>query len=130
MKTRRLSRQAPIFAGLVFAALCDSPVANAEPGNVDEELRAALARENFTGRVESTLEQRLGRRLDPAKAELGRALFFDKFVGLHGDNSCAGCHSPLNGSVTHNQSRSASRTTILSGPAAPDRAISAAPLRS
>jgi len=47
--------------------------------------------------VESTLEQRLGRPLDPAKANLGRLLFFDEFVGLHGDNSCAGCHSPLNG---------------------------------
>jgi len=43
------------------------------------------------------LEQRLGRPIDPAKAQLGRLLFFDKFVGLHGDNSCAGCHSPMNG---------------------------------
>ena len=67
------------------------------PGNVDRDLRGVLASHGFTGKVGSSLEQRLGRPLDPAKAELGRLLFFDKFVGLHGDNSCAGCHSPLNG---------------------------------
>ena len=67
------------------------------PADLDQQLRQILAQNQFTGRVGSTLEQRLGRRIDPAKAELGRLLFFDKFVGLHGDNSCAGCHSPANG---------------------------------
>ena len=67
------------------------------PEDLNQQLREILGRNQFTGRVESTLEQRLGRRIDPAKAELGRLLFFDKFVGLHGDNSCAGCHSPMNG---------------------------------
>ena len=67
------------------------------PDDLNQQLRQILDANHFTGRVESTLEQRLGRRIDPAKAELGRLLFFDKFVGLHGDNSCAGCHSPMNG---------------------------------
>ena len=67
------------------------------PADLDRQLGEVLTHNQFTGRVESTLEKRLGRPLDPAKAELGRLLFFDKFVGLHGDNSCAGCHSPLNG---------------------------------
>lgn len=82
---------AAITLGLSAAVLA------ADPGGVDQELRQALTRQGFSGRVESTLEKRLGRPLDPARAELGRLLFFDKFVGLHGDNSCAGCHSPLNG---------------------------------
>lgn len=67
------------------------------PSDLNQQLRQILGQNQFTGRVESTLEQRLGRRVDPAKAELGRLLFFDKFVGLHGDNSCSGCHSPMNG---------------------------------
>ena len=67
------------------------------PDDLNRRLREILGQNQFTGRVESTLEERLGRRIDPAKVELGRLLFFDKFVGLHGDNSCAGCHSPMNG---------------------------------
>ena len=67
------------------------------PDDLNRQLREILARNQFTGNVESTLERRLGRPIDPAKAQLGRLLFFDKFVGLHGDNSCAGCHSPMNG---------------------------------
>lgn len=61
----------------VFAA---EPV----PDNVDQELRAALATQGFTGAVGSSLEQRLGRPLDSAKAQLGRLLFFDKFVAPRG----------------------------------------------
>jgi len=48
----------------------------------------------FTGTVESQLEKRLGRPVDPVLSDLGRQLFFDKIMGLHSDNSCAGCHSP------------------------------------
>jgi cytochrome c peroxidase len=47
--------------------------------------------------VESTLEQRLGRRLDPQLADLGRLLWFDVAGGLHSDNTGGGCHSPTNG---------------------------------
>lgn len=81
-----------------FIASCALAVAAAEPNELNGQLRHVLASEGFTGKVESTLTQRPGRPLDPVKANLGRLLFFDKFVGLHGDNSCACCHSLLNGS--------------------------------
>src|SRR3989454_7551204 len=64
---------------------------------IDRRLAAALVRAGFTGRIESRLEARLGRPIDPARADLGRLLFFDKILGLHEDNSCAGCHSPAFG---------------------------------
>jgi cytochrome c peroxidase len=47
--------------------------------------------------VESTLEDRLGRHLNPRLAEGGRLLSFDVIGGLHSDNTCGGCHSPTNG---------------------------------
>jgi cytochrome c peroxidase len=62
-----------------------------------EELIQLLGRAGFTGRVQSTLEHRLRRPLDPKLATLGRDIFFDSAISLHGDNSCAGCHSPANG---------------------------------
>jgi len=67
------------------------------PISLDARLARSLARAGFTGRIESTLERRLGRPVDPELATLGRDLFFDKILGLHGDNACAGCHSPTNG---------------------------------
>ena len=51
----------------------------------------------FTGAIESTLEARLGRRIDRQLAETGRLLFFDTAVGLNNDNNCSGCHSPTAG---------------------------------
>jgi len=62
---------------------------------LDRRLADTLRSIGFTGRVEQTLEARLGRELDPELADLGRLLFFDKILGLRGDNSCAGCHSPV-----------------------------------
>jgi cytochrome c peroxidase len=64
---------------------------------LDRRLATVLAAAGFTGRVELGLEARLGRPLDPALADLGRLLFFDKILGLHDDNSCAGCHAPAFG---------------------------------
>ena len=64
---------------------------------LDRRLSFVLARAGFTGRVQSTLESRLGRPIDAARADLGRLLFFDKVLGLHDDNSCAGCHAPAFG---------------------------------
>jgi cytochrome c peroxidase len=64
---------------------------------LDEQLSAALAQHGFTGRIESTLERRLGRKLDNQLADLGRLLFFDTVSGLNNDNNCSGCHSPTNG---------------------------------
>jgi cytochrome c peroxidase len=69
----------------------------APPSQLDAQLTQVLADQGFTGTIASTLEQRLGRPLDPALAELGRLLWFDKISGLHGDNTCGGCHSPSAG---------------------------------
>src|SRR5215510_8816735 len=71
--------------------------ARAGRDDLDAQLRAVLQDAGFTGRIESTLTARLGRPLDPMKVELGRLLFFDKILGLHNDNSCAGCHAPAFG---------------------------------
>jgi cytochrome c peroxidase len=98
MKNVITSGRAYLFAaGLAFLGFAGVRAGELGSSKLDQELHNSLARQGFTGRVESTLAQRLGRPVDPAKAELGGFLFFDKFVGLHGDNSCAGCHSPLNG---------------------------------
>ena len=65
-----------------------------DPQQLDRELAAVLASANFTGRVEASLEPRLGRRLNRQLADLGRLLWFDTITGLNDDNTCAGCHSP------------------------------------
>lgn len=70
----------------------------AEPSwSLDDELSAVLDRAGFTGTVGSSIEQRLGRPVDPKLADLGRLLWFDTSGGLHNDNTCGGCHSPANG---------------------------------
>lgn len=60
-------------------------------------LEAMLREAGFTGRIESKLEARLGRRLNHRLAEIGRFLWFDTVTGLNDDNTCAGCHSPTHG---------------------------------
>jgi cytochrome c peroxidase len=65
--------------------------------DVDSALATILKRSGFTGRIQFTLEARLGRQIDKKLANVGRLLFFDKIGGLHSDNTCAGCHSPTNG---------------------------------
>ena len=64
---------------------------------LDQPLAAALEAHGFTGRIEATLEARLGRRIDHQLADLGRLLWFDTVTGLNNDNNCSGCHSPANG---------------------------------
>lgn len=64
---------------------------------LNDELSTELQQQGFSGRIEQTLTQRLGRPLDPRLANIGRLLWFDTVTGLNGDNSCAGCHSPTNG---------------------------------
>ncbi|MEO7838368.1 MAG: cytochrome c peroxidase, partial [Anaerolineales bacterium] len=71
--------------------------ASAQVTSLDDKLQAVLSQAGFTGRMESTLEQRLGRRLDLPLADLGRNLWFDTLIGLNNDNACAGCHSPTAG---------------------------------
>src|SRR5436190_10108767 len=51
--------------------------------DVDAQLRQYLATLSFTGRVAGTLEARLGRRIDPQLADLGRLLWFDRIQGLN-----------------------------------------------
>jgi cytochrome c peroxidase len=62
----------------------------ARPGDLDEALRAYLASAGFTGRIGSTLEARLGRRIEPPLADLGRLLWFDPITALNDDNASAG----------------------------------------
>ncbi|HEV2834837.1 MAG TPA: cytochrome c peroxidase [Pyrinomonadaceae bacterium] len=68
-----------------------------ESATLDQQLTAVLTQHGFTGRIESTLEHRLGRKLDNQLVDLGRLLFFDTVGGLNNDNNCSGCHSPING---------------------------------
>ncbi len=87
---------------LVLTVTCvlmivSQPSAKAGHDSLDQELTARLQRLGFTGKIESTLEQRLGRHVDNQLANLGRLLWFDTITGLNNDNTCAGCHSPTNG---------------------------------
>jgi cytochrome c peroxidase len=82
--------------GLIVTTLALGDV-NAAVGDIDSTLADVLRREGFTGTIESTLQTRLGRQVDPQLAELGRLLFFDKIGALREDNACAGCHSPTAG---------------------------------
>jgi cytochrome c peroxidase len=65
--------------------------------DLDAALRGDLVSLGFTGRIASTLETRLGRRIDRPLADIGRMLWFDPVQGVNDDNTCAGCHSPTNG---------------------------------
>lgn len=73
------------------------PARVVRPDDIDATLRDYLTRLGFTGRIASTLETRLGRRVDQQLADVGRQLWFDPIQGLNDDNTCAGCHSPTNG---------------------------------
>ena len=83
-----------LTVGCVLVVTQDS--AKADHDSLDQELSARLGQLGFTGRIEATLEQRLGRHLDQRRANLGRLLWFDTIGGLNNDNTCAGCHSPTN----------------------------------
>jgi cytochrome c peroxidase len=86
-------RQSDEVNGRCVSASCR----DARETGVDRELKRILRESGFTGNVESTLEHRLGRRLDPRLADLGRLLWFDVAGGLHSDKTCGRCHSPTNG---------------------------------
>ena len=58
----------------------------AESGKIlDEELIEVLKTHRFTGRIESTLREKLGRPIDRKLAKLGRLLWFDTISGLNDD---------------------------------------------
>src|SRR5438105_3914374 len=102
MMARRLSGRVLLIA---LASSCIPLAEFAWGGNpttadtmaLDQALGATLQSAGFTGRIGEQLTKRLGRPLSGPLANLGRALFFDTVLGLHGDNACAGCHSPLRG---------------------------------
>src|SRR6266700_3859879 len=82
---------------VVSALLCPRTFAAGGDDFVDRDLAARLQELGFTGNIEATLEKRLNRAVNPARANLGRLLWFDTITGLHNDNTCAGCHSPTRG---------------------------------
>jgi cytochrome c peroxidase len=96
---RTLRRVWPVAVGLLACAalLVPALAAGSRKDPVDAELTTRLRTLGFTGRVESTLTDRLGRPLDPRLADTGRLLWFDPILGLNDDNACAGCHSPAAG---------------------------------
>jgi cytochrome c peroxidase len=97
MNVRRC-KIAALLLTILFAALAfftpRSSAHNDEAENfLDQQLTRALRLQGFTGNVEASLPQRLGRSLNPALADLGRNLFHDTILGLNNDNSCSGCHA-------------------------------------
>jgi cytochrome c peroxidase len=78
-------------AGVV--ALTPRASAGSENDALNEQLTAILNSHGFTGRVGSSLEKRLGRKVDNQLADLGRLAFHDSLLGLNDDNSCSGCHA-------------------------------------
>jgi cytochrome c peroxidase len=82
------------LATLIFGSACERAADPVVVAALDAELRADLEERGFTGRIESTLEERLGRPVDGSLAEIGRLLFFDPILSLTRDISCSGCHGP------------------------------------
>ena len=98
MKIRTTKASALFLAAVGGALLMINPGSAADGrAGLDQQLETALAQLGFTGRIESTLEQQIGRRIDNQLADLGRLLFFDTVSGLNNDNNCSGCHSPTSG---------------------------------
>jgi len=96
MRTAKLSALLVGAIGCALLTLIPRSLAD-NSATLDQQLAATLVQHGFTGRVQSTLEQRLGRHVDYRLADLGRLLFFDTVGGLNNDNNCSGCHSPTNG---------------------------------
>src|SRR5215468_10191115 len=96
MRITKLSALLIVAAGCALFTLVSKSAADSRV-TLDQQLEAVLAQQGFTGRIESTLEQRIGHRIDNQLADLGRLLFFDTVTGLNNDNNCSGCHSPTNG---------------------------------
>jgi cytochrome c peroxidase len=96
-----IKRVAPKLSVLIavtgWALVMIARISADDSAGLDQQLQAALTRHGFTGRIESTLEARLGRQVDRQLADLGRLLWFDTITGLNNDNNCSGCHSPANG---------------------------------
>src|SRR5687767_8426646 len=99
MSTRRW-KVVMLLAGVVVSgAMWRTQRASAGNGDnaLNEQLSTILSQHGFTGTVGSSMEKRLGRKIDNQLADLGRILFHDPVVGLNNDNSCSGCHSATAG---------------------------------
>ncbi len=85
------------FRVVAAALLLVSTQASAQ--SLDANLRRVLAREGFTGTIESKLTDadHLDRAINLALVGLGSFLWFDPILSLHNDATCASCHSPTNG---------------------------------
>jgi len=90
------SRNGQLQIAVACTALLTSALAVAGD-DLDLRVQAALRNAGLTGTIQAQLVPRLGRPLNPALANLGRLLWFDKLGGLHDDNTCGGCHSPSRG---------------------------------
>ena len=102
MTTLKKKARGALVGLALVAAVLGSTVAQGAgdrdaPTDLDQRLAEVLRSAGFTGRIESTLAERLGRPVNHRLAALGRLVFFDRIQGLHSDNSCAGCHSPAFG---------------------------------
>ena len=88
-----------VVLSLSVAVVVLAPGSFASSGEsaLDDQLVAVLEEHGFTGRIGSTLERRLGRKIDHQLAQLGRLAFHDSLLGLNDDNSCSGCHAAANG---------------------------------
>jgi cytochrome c peroxidase len=64
---------------------------------LNNDLIHQLKQAGFTGKIQASLEKRLGRSINLDLALLGKNLFFDTVLSLGNDNNCSGCHSPLTG---------------------------------
>lgn len=95
---RWFPRLGPVLALATLGGLAPGAARAEGPDDeLDGRLTAVLRAAGLTGRVQQQLERRLGRRLNPVAAEVGRLLWFDTITGLNNDNTCAGCHSPTRG---------------------------------
>jgi cytochrome c peroxidase len=88
-----------ILALMSVGVVVLTPKTSASTGDsaLNDQLSAVLNQHEFTGRIGSNLEQKLGRKIDNQLADLGRLAFHDSLLGLNDDNSCAGCHAAPNG---------------------------------
>lgn len=90
-----------VGALLIFGCACLwaslAPWSARGDDSLDLELRSALASHGFTGRIESTVQARLGRPINQKLASAGHFLYFDAILAIKQDNACAACHSPTAG---------------------------------
>jgi cytochrome c peroxidase len=98
---RSLKLQIRVCTLLIFGCVCLwaslAPRGARGDDSLDQELRSALASYGFTGRIESTVQARLGRPIDEKLAAAGHLLYYDAILAIKQDNACAACHSPTTG---------------------------------